>query len=117
MTLVRMRISAAALRGILRLPADVALAGAGTERLSTVPGEADILVLTVDMPAAPADAAEVTPVYSRDTSLPDPVTLNGFQWLRADGTATGQKTGLDRVAEAVRSARGGPLPAQIRGYA
>ena len=91
MSLVRLRVSSFALRSILRLPDDVTLAGAGTERLTTVPGDADVLVLVLDMPDAPDGAAEVTPLYTRDTALADPVTLTGFQWHRADGSVIEQE--------------------------
>ena len=40
--------------------------------------------------------------------------LYRLQWLHAPGTA---RTGLDRVAEAVRAARGGDAPPQIQGFA
>ena len=92
MSLVRLRVSSlSALRDILRLPGDVTLAGAGTERLTTAPGGADVLVLVLDMPDAPDGASEVVPFYARDTGQPDPITLTGFQWFRADGSEIKQE--------------------------
>jgi hypothetical protein len=84
-TLVRTRISGFALQNRLLLPEDARLAGAGTERLTTLPGDADVLVLILDMPDAPEGAASVEFTYEH-SGHQDPVELTGTRWLRADGT-------------------------------
>jgi hypothetical protein len=83
-----MRVSMEGLRSALHLPDDVVFAAAGTERhFSHLPGEpaADTLVLTVDLPDAPADAAEALGEYEHSGHR-DPVEFKRFRYYRADGT-------------------------------
>jgi hypothetical protein len=83
MSRVTMRISVLGLRLALRLPDDVALVAAGTEQhFSHLPGQAaaDVLALTVDLPAAPANAAEASAVYT-DNGKPGTIELERVHLL------------------------------------
>jgi hypothetical protein len=85
-TLVAARVSSwLLLHELLRMPEGVNLAGAGTEMTAGCP-DAATLVLTLDVPDVPAGAVEVTYIYTRDNTHPDPVRLTGYDWRLADGT-------------------------------
>lgn len=86
MTLVLMPISIIGLRDRLLLPEDAKIAAAGTiQRFSGGPGDADVLVLTVDMPDVPEGAASVEAVYV-NSGHRDPVEFERFVFRAADGT-------------------------------
>jgi hypothetical protein len=75
--MVAFRIHERALKEVLRLD-ELTLAGASTERS----GDCVTLVLYVERADAPQEATEMCPVYERDTSAADPVSLTGISWYR-----------------------------------
>jgi hypothetical protein len=85
-SLVTMRFSVQGLHHRLLIPDDAMIVSAGTvEHYAIGPVEADLLVLTVDMPGAPEGAASVEMVY-HDSGHRDPVEFEGLVWRAADGT-------------------------------
>lgn len=94
MSLVHLRISSQAFRFALRLPEGTTIAGLAT-RPDLMPQPAGEIVVVLDMPDAPEGAAYCDPVYTRQAGLPDPVTLTGMRWFRADGSEIKQETGAE----------------------
>lgn len=84
MSPVRLRLPAAFLQAIFRLPENVTLQDAAVEQYGGT-GPA-VLTLTVDMPGAPPGAVSAGLTYTRQTALPDPVQITGYSWFREDGT-------------------------------
>lgn len=85
-SLVRLKISADLLLGMMfRLPDGMTLEGATVDRDGGWP----VLLLTVSMPGAPAEAATVDITYTKRTGIPDPVQVTGFRWFREDGSEIG----------------------------
>lgn len=83
MSLTRLRVSdTLLLRAMFRLPEEVTLEAADIERTPAGP----VLVLTVDLPGAPAEAATVDVTYTRRHDIPDPVKVTGYRYFREDGT-------------------------------
>jgi hypothetical protein len=77
---------------LLRLDPQIRLAGAH------VTGRT--LVLSLEMPDAPAGADEVEPVHVRASEQPDPIQLVGLRWKRK-----GQVVAVDRPAPAGQEER------------
>lgn len=85
MSLITLRISDTVTQDMFRLPEGVTLEGAAVERPCGPEGPR-VLLLTVDMPDAPPEAASVDITYVRYNGLPDPVQVTGIRYLREDGT-------------------------------
>jgi hypothetical protein len=79
-SLIQLRISEQLIRAILRLPDDV------TVRDAEMAHGPPVLLLTVDMPGAPAGAASAALGYTVAHGFPDPVQLTGMRFTREDGT-------------------------------
>lgn len=111
MSLVLLNISVIGLRDRLLLPVDAKIAAAGTvQRFSGGPGEADVLVLAVDLPGAPEGAVSAEAVYHHSGHR-DPVEFERFIFRAADGTevkARDLRRGMTLTAEPPEDA--GPEP-------
>lgn len=85
MSKVQLRISDTFLQAVFRLPDAVTLDSAAVRHPDGGTGPC-VLLLTLDMPDAPPDAALADVSYTRQAGLPDPVQVTGYRFFRDDGT-------------------------------